>query len=80
MRRGEPDGQIFNHHTMNRPSQFEEAPSIENGAMMRKSPKFSPEVIERAVRTTAGNVKVLSQQREEANHCCEVNTDQKASE
>ncbi len=31
-------------------SLFEEAPSIENGAEMRKSPKFSPEVIERAVR------------------------------
>ena len=28
----------------------EEAPSIENGAMMRKSPKFSAEVQERAVR------------------------------
>ena len=28
----------------------EEAPSIENRAMMRESPKFSPEVIERAVR------------------------------
>jgi transposase len=34
---------------VNRPG-FEEAPSIENGASMRKSPKFSPEVQERAVR------------------------------
>jgi transposase len=29
---------------------FEEAPSIEHRAKMRKSPKFSPEVVERAVR------------------------------
>lgn len=33
---------------MNRPG-FEEAPTLENGAM-KKSPKFSPEVRERAVR------------------------------
>ena len=32
------------------PPGFEEAPSIENGAIMRKSPKFSPEVVDRAVR------------------------------
>ncbi len=30
--------------------EFEEASSIENGAIRRQPPKFSPEVIERAVR------------------------------